>query len=595
MREHDDTVLELKLRRALGQRLDALPFELTVAALADRRAVRVRRSATRRRWIVLGLAATLSLPAGWIAAGAPLPRPTLPSVVLESSPTTTRPGPTSAPSTSPTLAPDAAGAYEALALRWVGPSAPAPSEVDVVAVRDDGQERIVARLTAKSMPSGVDLGWIGFVSQDGQLILSDPRGGRWAIIDLRGAEPIPTGTLEGSTDGDDLAWGPDGRLAIRAARDADGRSPVVKVVDLMTHAEVLLTVPDPTSEQPLQWAADGSAVLIETGGPVRMTSRTEFGWTRLPIDGSPPESGFVPIFDDGRSRRQSVAGDRAVLCTPNIHGMRCPADGRFSIGRQDVTGAMDVWDVSPVRGKATDVVFAAADRGMWLVGNDPNAVLTRLDDHGRAIRTMQAEISSDMSTAHVGAIAPDDSLVQIAMEHLDPDITEWLLMPTNGPTGTYHVGEFAGFVRSEVGDGLGTAAFGPLGVSVPAVGHAPRLPSSRDLDTDAERQLGVTPTDPVVLRADGPTTTSPDDQTTLDLGPVHQPRGHRLAIQFACAGPGWMDVSFKDLGYGAECMADDQGGSGFKVGGPSGDRTVPLTVTVHGGVAWRIAVYDLGP
>ncbi len=44
---------------------------------------------SRRPWIVLGLAAALALPASWLAAGAPLPTQTVPSVALQT------PGPTS--------------------------------------------------------------------------------------------------------------------------------------------------------------------------------------------------------------------------------------------------------------------------------------------------------------------------------------------------------------------------------------------------------------------------------------------------------------------------------------------------------------------
>ncbi len=93
MAELDDAGLEVRLRRALGEQLDALPFELTAAGLEARRQARERGRASRRRWIVLGLAAMLILPAGWLAAGAPLPRPTLPSVALQTLPVVPPSGP----------------------------------------------------------------------------------------------------------------------------------------------------------------------------------------------------------------------------------------------------------------------------------------------------------------------------------------------------------------------------------------------------------------------------------------------------------------------------------------------------------------------
>jgi hypothetical protein len=109
MRELDDTQLEVQLRRVLAERLDTLPLDLTVDDLEDRRTERQRRRARRRPWLILGLAAVLLLPVGWLAAGAPLPRPTVPTVALETTTSdepasTLTPAPTAAVSTSPALA-----------------------------------------------------------------------------------------------------------------------------------------------------------------------------------------------------------------------------------------------------------------------------------------------------------------------------------------------------------------------------------------------------------------------------------------------------------------------------------------------------------
>jgi hypothetical protein len=65
--------------------------------------VRTGLGRSQRPWIVLGLAAALALPAGWLAAGAPLPTPSVPSIALQT------PGPTSptAPTPAPTRLADA--------------------------------------------------------------------------------------------------------------------------------------------------------------------------------------------------------------------------------------------------------------------------------------------------------------------------------------------------------------------------------------------------------------------------------------------------------------------------------------------------------
>jgi Tol biopolymer transport system component len=83
MPELDDTLFEAQLRRSLTARLRALPLELTVADLEARHEAQRRRRDRRRPWIILGLAAVLVVPVGWLAVGAPLPRPTDPIVALE--------------------------------------------------------------------------------------------------------------------------------------------------------------------------------------------------------------------------------------------------------------------------------------------------------------------------------------------------------------------------------------------------------------------------------------------------------------------------------------------------------------------------------
>lgn len=75
MRELGDVALESQLRRVLADRLGSLPLELTVEGLEQRRATRDHGRRLRRTVIGLGLAAALILPAGWLAAGTPFPRP----------------------------------------------------------------------------------------------------------------------------------------------------------------------------------------------------------------------------------------------------------------------------------------------------------------------------------------------------------------------------------------------------------------------------------------------------------------------------------------------------------------------------------------
>lgn len=109
MKTHDDPDPQSD---DLGRRLQAWmtmtskrPDAVAMVGVAVRRTGSVRQrprllvqtglGRSRQPWIVLGLAATLALPAGWLAAGAPLPSPVVPSVGLET------PGPTLSPAQTP--------------------------------------------------------------------------------------------------------------------------------------------------------------------------------------------------------------------------------------------------------------------------------------------------------------------------------------------------------------------------------------------------------------------------------------------------------------------------------------------------------------
>ena len=157
MRDLDDAAFEAHLRRVLSDRLDPLRLGLTADDLAARATAQARAETRRRAWPILGLAAVLVLPLGWLVAGAPLPRPVVQSEALESHPVTT-----------PTVAPSASlGDYQVVTLRPERTPSGSVGSLDVVAVRADGQERLLARLSADAMPAGFVLGDTGVVSKDG--------------------------------------------------------------------------------------------------------------------------------------------------------------------------------------------------------------------------------------------------------------------------------------------------------------------------------------------------------------------------------------------------------------------------------------------
>jgi hypothetical protein len=166
-----------------------------------------------RPWIALGLAAALVLPAGWLAAGAPLPIPTVPSVVLQTS------GPTSP-------LPPFAGARNGLIAYTVGNDLFAGDPA-----------------TGASRKIAADVGQDALFSRDGDRI---------ATVRL-----VKEGT----------GWchsaSPPGLLGPSAVPAANCTSQLV----VTTAAGRSTVTPDalPYPARPLDWSADGRWILVQSG------------------------------------------------------------------------------------------------------------------------------------------------------------------------------------------------------------------------------------------------------------------------------------------------------------------------------------------
>ena len=182
MPELDDAAIELRLRRVLRTRLGELRLDLDVHELERRGA---RRDTARRRQrilIGLGLAATMLVPVGWLMAGAPVPTTPMPADTLRT------PGPSDAavlPTTTPsaTASLPRTGDFQAIAVRGA-PGSPAGARLDVIAVRADGQERLVTQIPAASLPAGFRFALGAAVSSNGWLALGDLTAPRVVLVDL---------------------------------------------------------------------------------------------------------------------------------------------------------------------------------------------------------------------------------------------------------------------------------------------------------------------------------------------------------------------------------------------------------------------------
>lgn len=199
MRELDDSVLELRLRTVLAERLGALELGLTAEELERRRRTQIRARGKRRPLIILGLAAALLVPVGWLAAGAPLPAPAV--LVSDASPS---PDAVVTPTFDPdATSPTTVGDYQAIEVRRVEADPDVASDIDVVAIRADGEERVLTTLDAARMPAGFVAGPSAYVSPDGWLAIGAQVGGGLVLVDL-GQPAAPMRNVQGDTDPE--AW-----------------------------------------------------------------------------------------------------------------------------------------------------------------------------------------------------------------------------------------------------------------------------------------------------------------------------------------------------------------------------------------------------
>jgi Tol biopolymer transport system component len=231
MPEHDDTALELRLRRVLADRLGSLPLDLDVESLERRRRERAMARGRRRRIVLgLGLAAALALPAGWLVAGGWRQLPDLAVVVVAPSVAPpSRPASTDqAPAPTPTEPEGAAGLVVYTVERRLqvgeGPCTDdagreACTESRTWISKTDGTE--ARPLVGDAFPFGYPVSW----SPDGNRLLTqlwEDHGGGLALVDEIGQIqrrydlgpcPIEGFCTQGASES---AWSPDGTRLVFA-------------------------------------------------------------------------------------------------------------------------------------------------------------------------------------------------------------------------------------------------------------------------------------------------------------------------------------------------------------------------------------------
>lgn len=522
------------LGRYVAPAIDTTPAtEIARVAMRPRGAVvRVRNASRPRRFLLLGLAAALLLPAAYVGA-----------ITLRRAP-----DPTQVPPFD----------YVSIFVRRDEGSAPG---VSIFAARPDGAEVLVRKVPDSI--AGRLAGW-GTVSESGWLALAvETRPWPMILVDLRREDAAPWVISEASTGGIGPRWGPTGLIAA----DAGGNGSRVVIVDPEVHTTRIVPMPGGLvgGGPSIVWSADGSGIVGSTGGEK---------YQLVPIDGSDPRPVVGEIFDPGTGWGRAMATVR--ICSPDTH---CPggADGR--VQRVEVDGSTrTIWQQ-----QGNDRALTAA------FGRDVDEYWLAVDhSSGRQIAVVHIESGT---TETVGTINRDSDWQYVDAPRGTPDRSMamlWIaigaepaavLVPSGGLPATFHTGSFAGFVASAASPSFAAGPYMASTESMPTAGAAYALPSVEDLMAaelrlnPGRRVLGKHARDAV--EGDGDTRTFEITRDVPGAGEAY----------LDCFGPSSVTVTSGSHSTTNPCL-----GAG-SYGAPI-DASGPVTVTASGDVSWRLVIYS---
>ena len=317
-------------------------------------------------------------------------------------------------------------------------------EGHIVAIARDGTERELGRLTNETLGSDVKLIISALVSPDGHLLVNrikDDQTAGLVVFDLRHMDAAP---LVPDVQGYRYGFAPDGTLGIVTA---DG----IATVDLLSgrsRSTVLSGAPGDPVHRPLtpdglvNWAADGTTILAETG---RLTVDTEGKLTtatlgRLDFDGT-FTAGAVPAYDEGfRARR--IGPDGEVLRCRREADSAC----YFLLGELFAVtddSAPSVWTNPDPSMRLVDFSWAV-DGGLWLLletaATGPRSVsLVHVSAtlESRTVATFAAEPRDKdqglyVTSAYFEAIAPDDSRLVVSINEPSVRRVPYIIDPSGG-------------------------------------------------------------------------------------------------------------------------------------------------------------------
>ncbi len=534
--------------------------EIARAAMRPRGVVARARNAPRpRRYLLLGVAAALLVPAAYFGAT------NLPRVIVVNQ---VEPNPTLAP--DETVMP--AERHQPVVVRRV--EAPIPG-LDIVMLRSDGFERTLRFLPDSA--TGTTRGWSEWasLSDDGWLALAlSGTGPPWPLVLLDLSDPAsePWVIDKANVGGIGPRFGPDGLVAAPAASSENPST--------MAHALVIV---DPaertTSRMPLAgqligggpsilWTADGG--ILQAGGE---RDRFIVGYP----DGSQDDTESMrlhygaPLWGpDGSNLRLCAAVDSC--------GTSAEAD---SVQRIALDGSVSTVPILGRPERLYGASFGRKESEYWLLYEQDDGrqfLLSHLDD-GTHLDVATINRGADWSNTSVFHAAPDGSSVSLFVDiGAKPAVVIVNTDLVNGAS--YHRGHMAGYLDRNLLADIDSDTFEPPANTMPPSGSTYRLPSIEDLIAEETR---LNPGQIVV------------GQAARDAAGDNEPREYRVRatksgtfdMYIDCIGPAPLTAVANGSTTSHPCLT--AGAIGTQVTLESGEAVI---VRATGRTSWRVVLYE---
>ena len=452
--------------------------------------------------------------------------------------------------------------------------------VSIVAVRPDGSEVLVRRVTDSSVPGlGVSSDY-STVSESGWLALEvvgkpHPSIGNRGIntsekpwpmllVDLADRQAEPWVVDQASLGGIGPRWGPTGLVAANAGAVL-GSFVVIADPETRTTRMVSMPVGLVGGGPSIIWTADGSGIV----------GSTESGaFDTIPVDGGDPRPDVGEVFDPRGAYGSGLA--ELQICSP---GAGCPGgdDGRIERVERD-SSARTIWQQEG-NDRALAAGFGSGADEYWLsVDHDQGRQVALIHLHDGRQDTV-ATVNRDAAWQYVGAPteAADGSSLMVWIGVGDKPAA--ILVPLNGAPPTFHTGNFAGFVDRAAAAAFVSGEPGTPAQTLPAAGEAYALPS---LDELIAAELRLNPGRTVLGKASHDAVDGETDRRTFEV-PRDRPGAGEGYLD--CLGPSSVTITSGAQSTTSPCLS--AGSYGFTT-----DGTGPITVSASGDTSWRVVMYS---